>query len=381
LVRDTAFGLRAAHAQGVIHRDLKLENVMVQSLPEGELVKVLDFGIAAGVVTTGQRATASGMALGTPEYMAPEQVDGKPPTVSFDIYALGVMLFELLTKRLPIEAEHPLMLMALKLHQPAPRASSLRPEVPPALDQLIADCLEIDPSRRPRSCEAFLDRLQEVLATLADEPRKTVTQVAGLPPPRPSRLTRPYVERSGSSNAVASVRVAGRPIAPTRGPLPWVLGAFTIVSAVGLGLYLYNQQPEPPLVTVAAPAPEPAPVVEAPIAKLPEPEPVPTAPEEPAQRSAEPLEAPEPVADPSETPRCEKVRARALDARGAHDWDGVLDATKQRECWVRAHDRKKLETQAYMESGRFQDCLRVGKHLTDTEAKTWVTLCSKRLAG
>jgi serine/threonine protein kinase len=70
LVRDAAFGVRAAHARGVIHRDLKLENVMVQSLPEGEVVKVLDFGVAAEVVMN-QRATAPGVVLGTPEYMAP----------------------------------------------------------------------------------------------------------------------------------------------------------------------------------------------------------------------------------------------------------------------------------------------------------------------
>jgi serine/threonine-protein kinase len=385
LVRDAAFGVRAAHAQGVIHRDLKLENVMVQSLPEGEVVKVLDFGIAAGVVTTTQRATAAGLALGTPEYMAPEQVDGEAPTILFDIYALGVMLFELLSKRLPIEAEHPLMLMALKGHQPAPRVAAFCPEVPPALDQLIADCLEIDPSRRPPSCEALLERLSDVLATLQDTPvaaKKTLTVVAS-PPPRPSRLTRPYLERSGAHNAVASVRVAGRPSA--RAPILWLLAGLGLAAAGGLGRYLYAQQRDEAVAAdPAEPEPAPALAIEAtpaPIVDRPDPVPAKTHPLEAPAPDPIPDPVPVPKPDPSETARCEQVRARALDARGAHYWEGVLDAAKQRECWARAHDRKKLETQAYMELGRFEDCLRVGKHLTDTEVKKWVTICSKRLAG
>ncbi|HLT40304.1 MAG TPA: serine/threonine-protein kinase, partial [Enhygromyxa sp.] len=231
LVRDAAFGVRAAHARGVIHRDLKLENVMVQSLPEGELVKVLDFGIAAGVVVQKQRATGAGMALGTPEYMAPEQVNGESPTVRFDIYALGVMLFELLSKRLPIEADNPLLLMARKGADPAPRVSTLRPEVPPALDQLIADCLEIDPDQRPQSCEEFVERLTAVLTRLESAPPPTTTLVAepGEAPPRPSRLTRAYVEREGSNVAPASVRVAGRPSGRAR--LPWLLGGLLVIAA------------------------------------------------------------------------------------------------------------------------------------------------------
>lgn len=394
LVRDAGFGVRAAHAQGVIHRDLKLENVMVQSLPEGEVVKVLDFGIAAGVVTTTQRATATGMALGTPEYMAPEQVDGKQPTVLFDIYALGVMLFELLSKRLPIEAEHPLMLMARKGHEPAPRVSEFRPEVPPALDQLIADCLEIDPSRRPRSCEAFLDRLTAVLATLDAAPKVTSTLavIPGPPPLRPSRLTRPYLERSGSHNAAASVRVAGRPRATGRAPIVWLLAGLGLVAVVGVGLVLDGQRSEHEQpVRAEDPVPEPAALAPAPVtdaAPTVSAEPPDLAPAEPPDitiPSTPPPETPEPKPEPkpvpSETTRCEKLRAQALDARRTHDWEAVLSAAKQRECWARADDRKKLETQAYMELGRFEDCLRVGKHLTDTDVKKWVTLCNKRLAG
>jgi serine/threonine protein kinase len=389
LVRDAAFGVRAAHARGVIHRDLKLENVMVQSLPEGEIVKVLDFGVAAEVVTN-QRSTAPGVVLGTPEYMAPEQVDGKPPTVQFDIYALGVMLFELLSKRLPIEAEHPLQLMARKGHEPARRVSEFRPEVPPALEQLIADCLAIDPSQRPASCELFLERLTKVMATLEAAPvvSKTVFATASSPPPRLSRLTRPYLERSGSHNSVASVRVAGRPEQDTRKPHVWLLAGLVIVAATVLGVFalgalrgeaetVATQAPEPPSEQPSAAPPvtddppEP-PRTEPPVVVVENPPAMPPSVEPPDPATTE---------QPSETALCEKVRARALDARRAHDWESVLDAVRKRDCWARAQDRKKLETQAYMELGRFEDCLRTGKNLTDTDVQKWVTLCSKRLAG
>jgi serine/threonine protein kinase len=395
LVRDAAFGVRAAHARGVIHRDLKLENVMVQSLPEGELVKVLDFGIAAGVVMQ-QRSTMAGIALGTPEYMAPEQADGRPPTVQFDIYALGVMLFELLSKRLPIDADNPLQLMALKGHVPAPRLSQFRPEVPPALDQLIADCLAIDPGQRPASCEVFLERLREVIAALDRTPvaSKTVMAMApSAPPPRLSRLTRPYLERSGVHNSVASVRVAGQPAGAAWKPIAWLSGGLVVAAATVLGVVLYGlprEEPETPsapeLPAQSAPAPSivddrPAPATTL-VADPPPPAPDPTPAPAPSP-APDPTPAPPPTKAelPSETALCEKTRARALDARRAHDWDSVLDAVRKRDCWARAQDRKKLETQAHMELGHFEDCLRAGKDLTDTDVQKWVKLCSKRLDG
>lgn len=399
LIREVAFGVRAAHAHGVIHRDLKLENVMVQSLREGEVVKVLDFGIAAGVTTT-KRATVAGVALGTPEYMAPEQVDAQPPTVQFDIYALGVMLFELVSKRLPIEDENPLRLMALKGHEGAPRVAEFRPEVPPALDELIADCLDIDPDRRPGSCEAFIDRLTEILAALESAPPIRTTLVADprTPPPRPSRLTRAYVEREASLHPAASVRVAGRSTefaAPRRGParppmIVWLAG-LVVVAVIGLGLFAYfGQRGElEPVATIEAEIPEPQ--LQPRPQPQPQPSPIPTAaptpievapdlpqPEHELDGSARPPA--QPARDPSKTSRCKKLRAEALDGRRTHDWQAVLDAARKRKCWASPGQRKKLETQAYMELGRFADCLRTGKHLNDTEAKKWVTLCSKRLA-
>ncbi|PRQ06409.1 serine/threonine-protein kinase [Enhygromyxa salina] len=395
LIRDAAFGVRAAHAQGVIHRDLKLENVMVQTLPEGEAVKVLDFGIAAGVIE--KRATLVGMTLGTPEYMAPEQVDGAPPTVRFDIYALGVMLFELLTRRLPIADENPLKLMALKGHVPAARVIELRPEVPAALDQLVADCLEIDPSRRPASCDAFIERLTQVLAALESEPAPapTTTTLIGRPsgPPRPSRATRPYVELRSAGSEPAVLPVPATRPGRSRGVLLWVGAGLAVLGVVGVVLVLYGRPSHDATIADATPI-EPQPVE--PPAQTdpaahdrakpepePEPEPVPVSVQSPVQS---PPEEPEPspptnVQAPHDTPRCEQQRTRALDGRRTHDWQRVLSATQQRECWASARERKKLETQAYMELGRFEDCLRTGKHLNDTEATKWVTLCSKRLAG
>ncbi|WP_146659313.1 serine/threonine-protein kinase [Enhygromyxa salina] len=399
LIRDASFGVRAAHAQGVIHRDLKLENVMVQSLPEGESVKVLDFGIAAGVVE--KRSTLAGMTLGTPEYMAPEQVDGAAPTVLFDIYALGVMLFELLTKRLPIEADNPLMLMALKGNEPARRVLELRPELPPALDQLIADCLEIDPSRRPPSVAVFVERLTRVLAELEAAPARAPSPIfvatPGAPPARPSRATRPYSEMPGVA-AGAAVRVAGQPRSRAL-LLGSGLGVVLLV-ALGVGWAFLGPRSAGTKIVDAAPAAAPPPDDQPQPQPQSQPQPQPTgqpigpepAPDAPANDQASANDLAQPVAEPPkpaaadvqpphETARCERERTRALDGRRAHDWEQVLQATRQRECWARDRDRKKLETQAHMELGHFEDCLRTGKHLNDTEVTKWLTLCSKRLAG
>lgn len=400
LIRDVVFGVRAAHAQGIVHRDLKLENVMVQSVTEGEFVKVLDFGIAAGV-NMGTRSTAVGTVLGTPAYMAPEQADGARPTVQFDIYAIGVMLFELLTTRLPIEHDHPLTLMSLKGCDPAPRVSGLRPDVPPSLDQLVGDCLEIDPDQRPASCEIFLERLNLVVAEIqAAAPQPVPTLLAS---PAPAPVPAPVPEPAPSTPQVhitPPLEHAARPTTSKRS-FAWVALGLMLLLAIGVGLFFQFQnrqapelveaepaspEPEPPTIESvsggSSPTPDPAELA-VPHDPAPDPEPNPN----PAVVAVKPQNVDPAPVDPvqteqvHDTPHCKKVRTAALDGRRAHDWDNVLEATRERECWPRTSDRKKFETQAYMELGRFADCLRSGKNLDDTEASKWVTLCSKRLAG
>ncbi len=168
IIRDVARAVRAAHGVGIIHRDLKPDNIMLVNRGEGEMVKVLDFGISASADRTPeeQRLTIPGHALGTPEYMAPEQSKGRPPTEQFDIYALGVMLYEALVGEPPFVSENIVEVLARKATEAPPPLDQRRGGLPPPLVELVHACIEMDPARRPPGAEAFLAVLEPIVAAL-----------------------------------------------------------------------------------------------------------------------------------------------------------------------------------------------------------------------
>ncbi len=167
VIRDVARAVRAAHEAGVTHRDLKSDNVMLVPLPgtDGEAVQVLDFGIAAWAEVEA-RKTSPGVFVATPEYMAPEQVQGKPASPLFDIYALGVMLFEALVGEPPFGGSNGAFILKSKVSRPAPSLAQKLPGMPRRLVELVDDCLIMDAALRPQSAREFLVRIDEVLRTL-----------------------------------------------------------------------------------------------------------------------------------------------------------------------------------------------------------------------
>jgi serine/threonine-protein kinase len=221
-----AGALSAAHAKGIIHRDLKPENVFLAMEDGGDgnfTVRILDFGIAklAGdsAIGGGGSNTRTGSVLGTPVYMSPEQCRGLS-TVDFraDIYALGCIMFEMLTGRHVFVKEAPGDLLVAHIHEPAPRVSSLMPAVPPVLDDLIARMLAKNPADRPISMAAVVSELEDLLGTKAAEfARKiplTSTMIGGvslrprvaLPSPLPNVST-PRPPPRYSSDAPTQPRV------------------------------------------------------------------------------------------------------------------------------------------------------------------------------
>jgi hypothetical protein len=156
--------LAAAHAAGVVHRDLKGSNVAVVRDGDKPEVKLLDFGIAKLVrAGPGERGiTAVGQRLGTPYAMAPEQVRGTAIDARVDIYALGVLLFQLLTGRYPFVSADSLEIERLHVEAPPPRPSSFAP-VPPAVDAVVLRCLEKDPSLRYPDVRAFVAALRSAV--------------------------------------------------------------------------------------------------------------------------------------------------------------------------------------------------------------------------
>ncbi len=152
--------LEAAHEQGVIHRDIKPQNLIVE--PSGTL-KVMDFGIAR-LATRTEGVTQAGMAIGTPEYMAPEQLLGENVDFRADLYATGCVLFECLCGRPPFQADSPITLVAKQLEETPSSPSSLNAEVPEPLSQLILRALSKDASQRPQSAAELHDLLDAIEA-------------------------------------------------------------------------------------------------------------------------------------------------------------------------------------------------------------------------
>ena len=185
-----ASALSAAHAKGIVHRDLKPENVFLAQdplRPGTTVVKILDFGIAKLTDRTGPSShTRTGSILGTPIYMSPEQCRGiSNIDHRADIYALGVILFELLTGRPPFVKEAPGDLLIAHVSEPPPVPSSLQPAIPPELDRLILRLLAKSPDDRPPSMDLVVRELSGLHSGASDPagPAMTLRLDSHTPPP------------------------------------------------------------------------------------------------------------------------------------------------------------------------------------------------------
>lgn len=173
-VRDIGDGLHAAHTLGIIHRDLKPENVMICARPGGgERAVVMDFGLAKQHRTEAdtEKLTATGVILGTPEFMSPEQLRGKPLDVRTDIYSMAIMVFEMLTGMLPFPGRTKQDMMLARLQGDPQKLRHVRPELgfPNALEEVLAKGMARDRNRRYRTAPEFATAFAEA-ATGASAP-------------------------------------------------------------------------------------------------------------------------------------------------------------------------------------------------------------------
>ena len=161
IATEVADALAAAHEAGVVHRDVKPQNILID---EAGHVHLVDFGVARATAGGLETLTRTGAVLGTPAYMSPEQVESRIVDARSDVYALGIVLFELLTGRLPFQAQSLLAMILAHRDQPAPSPHALDPEIPLWLDRLVLRCLAKMPADRVGSASALAKDLREGLA-------------------------------------------------------------------------------------------------------------------------------------------------------------------------------------------------------------------------
>jgi serine/threonine protein kinase len=195
IAQQIASALREAHALGAIHRDLKPANIyLLQRGTQADFVKVLDFGLVKSVAANddGSRVTQPGKFLGSPGYMAPEQIRGRPLDGRCDIYAIGVLLYEMLTGRPPFVRSNAVETMMAHVHDPVPPLRVTNPHicVPPRLEEVVQMCLAKAPADRYADMDALLAALGELLGSAAPDPLSATPQ--GLVPTvarrQPTRL-------------------------------------------------------------------------------------------------------------------------------------------------------------------------------------------------
>jgi serine/threonine-protein kinase len=170
LAEDVLRAARFAHRRGIVHRDLKPHNVLVDQ--EGR-AKVADFGIARAAASD---ITETGSIMGTAQYLSPEQAQGQPVSPRSDLYSVGIILYEMLTGRVPFEAESPVTIALRQVSErPAP-PSQINPAVPPALDAVVMRALEKEPERRFRDADDFIAALEEARRAPARPVREVVLE-------------------------------------------------------------------------------------------------------------------------------------------------------------------------------------------------------------
>jgi len=224
IAKQICRGLKYAHQSEIVHRDIKSGNIMVEP---GDKVYISDFGIAK--VVDSPSITTTGMAMGTPEYMAPEQCEGGVVDGQSDIYGLGIILFEMVTGRPPFLADTPLAVAYKQVHEAPPLLSKKAPDVPPRLELIVAKCLKKAKPERYRNADELLKDLDSAHLDYVDLAQPVRAEPA-TSLPSDLRIT----DRRGRDR-----RYSPEPLAVSRGYLWGILGLFGLI-VMGMAFLLFR---------------------------------------------------------------------------------------------------------------------------------------------
>ena len=247
LFTQLAEALSYAHSRGIVHRDLKPANVLIDA--QGN-VFLTDFGIAKLLESASPRLTQTDAIMGTPAYISPEQAQGNPVDQRSDIYSLGIILYEMVTGSVPFTAETPLAVLFKHISDPLPPPSLVRPDIPPAIEQVLLKALAKDPKDRFATASEFMAAWKRALEARETAQRERAPEVLTVPP----------------SPTTTGAQTQPKPVTATRAasksgmPTVWIGGCLVAACAVfglgGVALMATNlwgsstASPAPPTATV-----------------------------------------------------------------------------------------------------------------------------------
>lgn len=257
ILSQTASALKLAHDAGIVHRDLKPDNIMIAQQGGKDLVKVVDFGIAKAVGgdESGQKVTKTGLVVGTPEYMSPEQLSGDKLDGRSDLYSLALVYYRMITGTLPFQAETSQETMIKRLtDDPMPLRQALPTgNFPPALQQVMDRALARYAAERYPDAVEFANDVQEAIKGIAPEGGATMvvgagdlkTMIAGTPP---KTSAMPKTRVASAADAEGRSSLAGRE--QKKSPIAMIAAGVVVVALAGGGYAMFGRKPAAP----AAPA-------------------------------------------------------------------------------------------------------------------------------
>lgn len=325
VAKQIASSLVDAHGDGLVHRDLKPGNVMLLKRGGDPLfVKVLDFGLvklAGGTDEQKKKLTQSGILMGSPRYMAPEQVRGTDVDARTDIYSFGALLCFILTGKPPFSAGSQFEAMRAHVHTPPPTLKDLAPDIQASLglESVVAQCLAKDPAERFQSMDdvfAALDMLNSEARVSAPNPRSTMLQ-GGVEPSAPE-LSGPLEHTNSSVTSFLTQAI----VSPGKSKAKWVTRVMlmALVVAVGVSLAILIPKGDEPTATTLPP-----------LANVPE---------------TPPVVDPAPEVTPTPDPVVEPVRLQVAPARADITRDGVLLGNGRIELDIPPGERWELTLEA-----------------------------------
>lgn len=248
VVRQVCRALAAAHARGVVHRDVKPENVFLVGNPEAPVVKVLDFGISKMDGAGGSNLTHTGMIMGTPGYMPPEQARGGKIDLRADIYGVGAMLYRAVTGKLPFDSEDASEALSMVLTQEPPRPRSIESSIPEALELVIQRAMAKEPEDR----YASMAELDEQLAVFDPEATRSLSLMPPPPAATGKRAGLPTIAAATKRSPSISISDVDRATREAKLARPtllfislviylWLVGCFVDLGSASLA-FLRNEQ-------------------------------------------------------------------------------------------------------------------------------------------